>query len=297
MMRKIWNNKYFRLFAILLLSISLLCGCGADDVQISDVERTSLVEDGSYTSPEDVAEYLHFYGHLPDNFITKSEARTLGWDRQDGNLDEVAPGMSIGGDSFGNREGSTEWTANQIPTYRNTAKFGDIAKWEAGRNYEDVTTPLKYPMALIEDIDYSNSSDYFYAWNAASEVSEVSIANDTKSMFDPCPAGWRMPDGGANGVWSKALGAQSIDKYDSVTVNGGRNFSGIFGENSVIWYPAPSYISDNGSLNNDSHPSGKYWCGSTTSSFAHNMQFNIYGGSTSATSSLACGYSVRCQKE
>ena len=106
-----------------------------------------------------------------------------------------------------------------------------------------------------------------------------------------------MPDGGANGVWSKALGAQSIGKYDSVTVNGGRNFSGIFGESSVIWYPAPSYISDNGSLNTDSHPSGKYWCGSKTSSKAHNMQFNIDGGSTSETSNLACGYSVRCQKE
>lgn len=95
--------------------------------------------------------------------------------------------------SFGNREGSTDWTSNQIPTYRNTDKFGDIAKWEAGRKYEDVTTPIKYPMSLIEDIDYSGSSDYYYAWNAASEVSDVSIANDTKSMFDPCPPGYRLP--------------------------------------------------------------------------------------------------------
>lgn len=95
--------------------------------------------------------------------------------------------------SFGNREGSTDWTSNQIPTYRNTDKFGDIAKWEAGRTYEDVTTPIKYPMSLIEDIDYSGSSDYYYAWNAASEVSDVSIANDTKSMFDPCPPGYRLP--------------------------------------------------------------------------------------------------------
>lgn len=95
--------------------------------------------------------------------------------------------------SFGNREGSTDWTANQIPTYANTNRFGDIAKWEVGRNYEDVTTPIKYPMSLIEDIDYSGSSDYYYAWNAASEVSDVSIANDTKSMFDPCPPGYRLP--------------------------------------------------------------------------------------------------------
>ena len=104
-MQKIWGNKYFRLIAVLLLSIGLLCGCSADDTNISGTEQISLAEDGSYTSPEDVAEYLHFYGHLPDNFITKNEARDLGWDSQDGNLAEVAPGMSIGGDSFGNREG------------------------------------------------------------------------------------------------------------------------------------------------------------------------------------------------
>ena len=103
--KKILKNKYFLLFTVLLLSIGLLCGCGADDVAIVDAERTALAEDGSYTSPEDVAEYLHFYGHLPDNFITKNEARDLGWDSQAGNLDEVAPGMSIGGDTFGNREG------------------------------------------------------------------------------------------------------------------------------------------------------------------------------------------------
>ena len=101
-MKTIWENKYFRLFAVLLLSIGLLCGCGADDAAIIDAERTTLAEDGSYTSPDDVAEYLHFYGHLPDNFITKNEARDLGWDSQAGNLDEVAPGMSIGGDTFVN---------------------------------------------------------------------------------------------------------------------------------------------------------------------------------------------------
>ena len=104
-LQNIWNNKYFRLFAVLLLSIGLLCGCGADDVLISGTETTSLAENGMYTTPEEVAEYLHIYGHLPDNFITKNEARDLGWDSQDGNLDKVAPGMSIGGDSFSNREG------------------------------------------------------------------------------------------------------------------------------------------------------------------------------------------------
>ncbi|MBR5285214.1 MAG: ribonuclease, partial [Clostridia bacterium] len=52
---------------------------------------------------EDVALYLWTYGELPVNFMTKNEARKLGW--QGGGLDDYAPDMCIGGDSFGNREG------------------------------------------------------------------------------------------------------------------------------------------------------------------------------------------------
>ncbi len=73
-------------------------------VQIVDSEDTIAI-DGSYSSPEDVSAYLHQYETLPDNFITKSEAEALGWVSSEGNLWEVANGMSIGGDYFGNYEG------------------------------------------------------------------------------------------------------------------------------------------------------------------------------------------------
>ncbi len=62
-----------------------------------------LAEDGSYTTKEDVALYIHLYGHLPDNFITKKEAQKLGWGG--GSLEPYAPGKCIGGDYFGNYEG------------------------------------------------------------------------------------------------------------------------------------------------------------------------------------------------
>lgn len=67
-------------------------------------EEKSVEKDGSYTTPEDVAEYIHTFGTLPNNFITKSEARELGWDNKKGNLWDVAEGKSIGGDYFGNYE-------------------------------------------------------------------------------------------------------------------------------------------------------------------------------------------------
>ena len=68
-------------------------------------EETSISEDGTYTTKDEVAEYINLYGHLPSNFITKKEAKELGWVSSEGNLNEVAPGMSIGGDYFGNYEG------------------------------------------------------------------------------------------------------------------------------------------------------------------------------------------------
>lgn len=73
--------------------------------QIDGVPEVQVDEDGEYTSKEEVAAYIYLYDHLPDNFITKDEAKALGWVSKEGNLDEVAPGMSIGGDYFGNYEG------------------------------------------------------------------------------------------------------------------------------------------------------------------------------------------------
>ncbi len=61
-------------------------------------------EKGTYTTKQDVALFLHVYGRLPDNFMTKKEARALGW--SGGSLEKYAPGMCIGGDRFGNYEGN-----------------------------------------------------------------------------------------------------------------------------------------------------------------------------------------------
>lgn len=74
------------------------------DVSV-ETDNDVILEQGSYTTPEDIAEYIHTFGTLPDNFITKKEAKALGWDSSKGNLWEVADGMSIGGDHFGNYEG------------------------------------------------------------------------------------------------------------------------------------------------------------------------------------------------
>ena len=71
----------------------------------SEESQSQPEETGIYTDKEQVAFYLHLYGRLPSNYISKKEAERLGWDSREGNLDEVAPGKSIGGGRFRNREG------------------------------------------------------------------------------------------------------------------------------------------------------------------------------------------------
>ncbi len=75
-------------------------GAAADD---TSSEKKKITVDGTYTAPEDVALYIRNFGCLPTNFITKKEAKALGW--EGGDLWEYADGKSIGGDYFGNYEG------------------------------------------------------------------------------------------------------------------------------------------------------------------------------------------------
>lgn len=74
----------------------------AEDTPAAETQAT-LDEHGTFTTKDDVCAYLAAYGRLPENFITKDAARSLGW--EGGGLDDYAYGKCIGGDRFGNYEG------------------------------------------------------------------------------------------------------------------------------------------------------------------------------------------------
>lgn len=67
-------------------------------------QAPELDEDGFYHTKDEVALYLHLYGRLPDNYVTKREAQDLGW--TGGSVERWAgEGTAIGGSRFGNYEG------------------------------------------------------------------------------------------------------------------------------------------------------------------------------------------------
>lgn len=62
-------------------------------------DAPSVIEGEDYYDKDAVAEYIHVYGELPPNYITKEEADDMGWSVEDND------GYVIGGNRFGNREG------------------------------------------------------------------------------------------------------------------------------------------------------------------------------------------------
>ena len=134
--------------------------------------------------------------------------------------------------------GSSDWKNNQLPTYRNTETFGSLATWQANVEYNSYNT-FSQPMSLIRNIPYTKdyvtnpSADYTFAWNSSTTavVNENDINNDTKSMFDPCPAGYRMP---TTREWDN----MKADKY-RYTV-GGQGF-GVYGY--CVWDGLESRLS------------------------------------------------------
>ena len=120
-------HKILAIFMALMLSLSLLTGCGSDKKAAPDSiagktvttsvttqskenistkgneKKLKISESAAYTDKEHVAAYINEFAKLPHNYITKNEAKKLGWQTK-GTLDKVAPGKSIGGDRYGNYE-------------------------------------------------------------------------------------------------------------------------------------------------------------------------------------------------
>ena len=152
---------------------------------------------------------------------------------------------------------------------------------------------ISHPMVFITDNSFNY--DWYYT---GSNTTNTTRWGSNKTIYDPCPTGWRVPDGGKySGVWAKScqsLKGHSFDKYDK-----GMNFSGKFGIDDLIWYPAVGVIdSSSGSLSSVGD-CAYYWSAGITGNYAYFMFFNLYGtvdlyGSGRAS---AEGCSVRCQKE
>ena len=147
----------------------------------------------------------------------------------------------------------------------------------------------------------SKSIDWFYTGSSSSRNTNWTESDKPKSIYDPCPAGWRVPDGSRKSVWSKAEGSNSREfenKHDMV--RRGMNFSGKFGADHTIWYPFSGVrffrkdtlecVGKFGFYWSASYYNTDYSYGMTLGSYFDDVQPKDYSAS-------ACSKSVRCIQE
>lgn len=148
---KIFGGKYMQkwienriVLSIVIMLALVLSACAQDVTIVKEPQKdlSEIQENEYYYQRDDLALYIYTYNKLPDNYITKSEAKEMGWDSQKGNLWDVAEGYVIGGDKFGNRE-------KLLPV-------------EEGRKYYEADVNYQGGYRGAERLVYSNDGLIFY---------------------------------------------------------------------------------------------------------------------------------------
>lgn len=122
-----------------------------------------------------------------------------------------------------------------------------------------------------------------------------------KGLYDPCPVGYRVPNGGKDGFWATALGSSTGTKWDSK--NNGLHWT-LADRTTAAWYPAVSILDYyKGVLYYTIVDRGYYWSASLRSDSTSNARCLFFseavneGVAPAYSDFRGYGYSVRCVKE
>ena len=179
----------------------------------------------------------------------------------------------------------------------NAVKKGSSATWPSPVASSSTTGTIEYatenPMTFITAND--QNYDWYYTGDSSKDCARWS---NVKTEYDPCPTGWRVPDGGDDGIWNKSTFSKSWNyTYHSIYF--------WIGDDKVCYPAAPTLSGSSGNIYQPEEAagwSGYYWTctpkQSSSSSYIYRLHI-LYPGyffPTDTTSSPASGYSVRCQK-
>lgn len=120
--------------------------------------------------------------------------------------------------------------------------------------------------------------------------------SSVKAVYDPCPVGWRVPDGGMTGVWATARENHNAFTDKSLVADKGLNFSGVLGDDELIYYPMAGYRY-NSTISNVG-VRGSYYGNNRVDYYVYSFDFTS-DGKVYMYSSIdgVSAYSVRCQKD
>ena len=158
-----------------------------------------------------------------------------------------------------------------------------------GSNSNNLAYSIANPTTLIP------SSNEPYNWYCVSTSNNnYTLWSSTKTVYDPCPVGYRIPSANSNGIWNTAAGSQSMPSWNS-TLHG-CNFAGVFTSSEECWYPAAGQLTP--SEGNLVVNGGYYWSYSTITRGVYELLLESDRRKTVMYSKYFCSArSVRCMKQ
>ena len=178
----------------------------------------------------------------------------------------------------------------------NSTQAESTLSWPSTVSSSSSNGTIAYATAHPTTFITKNSSNYDWYYTGSISTDNTRWQS-SKTIYDPCPPGWRVPDGGS-GVWSKAANTSSRFSHTWNSTNKGMNFSGKFGSAGTIWYPAAGYLSLGGGGLGSVGSSGNWWSCTPNDYYAYYLYLSSTGSVfPSAYYSRAIGLSVRCLQE
>lgn len=181
------------------------------------------------------------------------------------------------------------------------------SNWKSEKCTESIGTiqyTIENPMTFIT----ANSKNYDWYYTGTSTTDETRWGT-TKTIYDPCPPGWKLPQAGTYkddiGVWGYfpyGDEAFSWNNYGGMSVP--ETYAG-----STAWYPAAGQIHSNTGALEYCGYSGQYWsCSKWVTSYAsanftclsfsyYTKSDDDYASTSQAGVSASDGHSVRCAKD
>ncbi len=177
---------------------------------------------------------------------------------------------------------------------------------------------VQHPAAFIQPLDTTLAEHQQWYGDWLWEGTKDLWAGTEKTIWDPCPAGYRVPEGGSSSFWATIdFKSNVIKEWDG---NSTTDAAGYYADLKGYWFnvtadatqplfmPRGSYCSGN---NGSYYTGGWYWCrndvgvtGNTTKRSWYNgrmfyMSYTTSGGNVVTNSSngnRSTGGFVRCQK-
>ena len=180
---------------------------------------------------------------------------------------------------------------------KSTITWPEVVVSDSFTGTEEYAAAHPTTFITFNDLNY----DWLYTDATAVDMTRWSVAPAQKTVNDPCPYGWRIPEGGADGVWGKALGIKSSQVYTFDDVNKGIQHGGVLGADENIWYPAAGNLDHSNGKIIRTGTAGVCWAAnmykagsqySMVTYWTTNGRFYVYDGGNRSRA-----FNARCVKE